>query len=326
MTEYIQEIEDEVAPSPFIPNTNVQWAWDSTSLGYFKTCPRLYQYIMIEGWEAKEESVHLRFGSEFHQAVEDYDKERAADLSHDEAVYDTLRELLIRTDGWDSDPDTRVGKYKNRRSLIRTVIWYLDSRENDNLQTYIQPNGHPAVEVTVRIELDYPNFVRRPDNGDPYVLTGHLDRVASDGVALYVEDHKTTTTTPGDYYFDQFSPNNQMSLYHILGETAYDTPIKGVIINAVQLMVDNARFVRGVTFRTDDQLKEWLNDLSGWLQLAERYAADGYWPQNDTACDKFGGCRFRSVCSKSPAIREVYLRSNFTQRAPEDRWNPLVIR
>ena len=42
--------------SPFLPATHIQYAWDSTSLGYLKTCPRLYQYIMIEGWQSQIES------------------------------------------------------------------------------------------------------------------------------------------------------------------------------------------------------------------------------------------------------------------------------
>ena len=51
---------------PFLPGTYVQWAWDSTCLGLIKTCPRLYQYTMIDGYVAKGESIHLRFGkSEF---------------------------------------------------------------------------------------------------------------------------------------------------------------------------------------------------------------------------------------------------------------------
>lgn len=50
--------------SPFLPGTKIQYAWDSTSIGYLKTCPRLYQYTIIEGWQSKGESLHLRFGSE----------------------------------------------------------------------------------------------------------------------------------------------------------------------------------------------------------------------------------------------------------------------
>jgi hypothetical protein len=50
----------DTVQSPFLPGTKIQFAIDSTSLGYLKTCPRLYEYIMIEGWSPKDDSVHLQ--------------------------------------------------------------------------------------------------------------------------------------------------------------------------------------------------------------------------------------------------------------------------
>ena len=48
------------APSPFLPGTKIQYALDSTSLGNFKTCPRLYYYTNILGWQPKEETMVRR--------------------------------------------------------------------------------------------------------------------------------------------------------------------------------------------------------------------------------------------------------------------------
>jgi hypothetical protein len=44
---------------------------------------------------------------------------------------------------------------------------------------------------------------------------------------------------------------------------------------------------------------------------------------NDTACDKYGGCEFREVCSKSPSVRDKFLKADFKQEEP---WNPLIPR
>src|ERR1700751_2496520 len=82
--EAIESIEEE-APSPFLLSTNIQYAWDATSLELLKRCPRLYYYIMIEGWSTEEENVHLRFGIEFHRALHDYELERAANIPHEDA-------------------------------------------------------------------------------------------------------------------------------------------------------------------------------------------------------------------------------------------------
>ena len=119
-----------------------------------------------------------------------------------------------------------------------------------------------------------------------------------------------------------------MSLYSFGGKVVLDAPIRGVMINAVQILLEHPynRFVRGFTFRNQDQLEEWLTGLSRWLQLAEWFAINETWPQNDCSCDKYGGCRFREVCSKAPSVRHIYLNSNFIKLPPEERWNPMKAR
>jgi len=83
-------------PSCFLSGSFTQYAWDSTSLGYLKTCPRLYYYHMICGYIAKDESIHLRFGSEYHSAIQDFEIHRASGLQFEDALRETIRLLLIR--------------------------------------------------------------------------------------------------------------------------------------------------------------------------------------------------------------------------------------
>jgi hypothetical protein len=296
----------------FLPETNIQFAWDATTLSDFKRCPKLYEYLYIDGWRQKEESVHLRFGAEYHRALQDYDKLRVEGIKHDEAVFHVVKGLVYRTEDWNPDH-----KYKNRDFLVRTAIWYLEEHKDDAAKVHILSNGKPAVELSFNFELDW-GF---PDQ--PYVLCGHLDKIVDFGGEMFVMDHKTTTTTPGDYYFDQFEPDNQMTLYTLAGRVVYEMPVRGVIINAAQIMIDSTRFVRGMTYRTPDQLEEWVQDLHHWFDLAHKYAEREYWPMNDTACDKYGGCKFRNICSKSPSVRHRFLEANFEKGEP---WNPLKVR
>ncbi len=315
-----------VVQSKFLPGTLIQFAWDSTSLGALKTCPRLYQYTMIEGWTPKGENIHLRFGIEYHQALQDYDVSRAAGINHDDAVHDTLRALLHRIYDWDPSPndEKRSEKSKSKANLIRTVLWYLDKYEDDPAKTYIMDNGKPAVELSFKFELDWgPTVLDSISSPQPYLLCGHLDRVVSFSGHLYVMDRKTTTTTPGSYFFDQFEPNNQMSLYTLASQVLFESPIRGVIIDVAQIAVDFSRYVRGFTYRTPDQLEEWTKDLEFWFNLAESYAEANYWPMNEASCYNFGGCKFRGICSKSPQVREAFLRSEFEKGEP---WNPLKSR
>lgn len=312
--------------SPFLPGTYIQYAYDSTTLGLLKTCPRLYQYTMIDGYVAKGESIHLRFGQEYHQALQDYDIARATGIPHEDAIHSSISELVRRTHDWSVDETVKPGKYKNRQTLVSLVLDYLDHYVDDPAETYIKSDGKPAVELSFRFELDWgPGNLGDTDSvTHPYLLCGHMDRVVTFNDQLFVMDHKTTVTTPSQYYFNQYEPHNQMTLYTIAGQVVLNAPVKGVIVRAAQILLDKEnRFVSGFTLRTPDQLEEWMNDLRLHLERAEDYATRGYWPMNDTACDKFGGCKFRGVCSKSPSVREIYLNSDFEQLPLEERWNPL---
>lgn len=345
--------------SCFLPGTNIQYALDSTSLGYLKTCPRLYQYIMIDGWSSNEESIHLRFGIEYHQALHDYELAKAQGEEHTAAVVKTTNLLAQRLTTY-HEPDQFAKpsiKNKSKANLVRTVLWYLDKFADDPAETIILDDGRPALEVSFKFELDWGpspkykcrqctatsngkevdwnsnhcgepcNFVMHPNDGieikQPYLLCGHLDRLVTYANETFVMDRKTTTTTLGDYYFAQFEPNNQMTLYTIAGKVVLGTTIRGVIIDAAQVLVSESKFQRAFTYRTEDGLQEWLHGLKSLLAQAEQYATEGFWPMNDTACDKFGGCRFRDICSKSPRVRENFLKGSFKQLPQEERWNPL---
>ncbi len=288
-----------------------QFAWDSTSLGSLKTCPRKYQYVMLENWRPKNTSYHLTFGIWFHKGPEIYDKLRAGGLGHEDALRTALREVMEGTEGWESgDPK------KNRENLLRTIVWYLDQYEHDPVSTYLLPNGAPAVELSFRF---YPNIEVA---GEQILLCGHLDKVGVIDDRLYVMDKKTTGSAMGEYFFHQFNPNSQMSLYTIAGKVVLEKPISGVIIDGAQIGATFSRFGRGFTHRTSVQSAEWLRDLEFHIGTAARCAKEGYWPQNDAACGMYGGCDFREICGKDPAVREAFLSSSFERV----EWNPLESR
>jgi hypothetical protein len=293
---------------------------------------------MIDGWQSRDESIHLRFGIEYHTALQEYAIARAKGINHEDAIHDTIRSLHGRIYNWSVDRSTRAGKYKNRESIVSLVVDYLDHFVDDPAETFILESGDPAVELSFRLELDWgPSAdadnaaaLRASDvrttiedaspslnAAQPYLLCGHLDRIVTYCDNLYVMDHKTSMSTISGYYFNQWSPSNQMTLYTYAGNIVLHSPVKGVIISAAQIKLEEPNaFQRGFTYRTPDQLSEWTDDLRFWLGQAEAFATANYWPQNDTSCGKFGGCKFREVCSKSPQVRETYLAASFDKVDP----------
>jgi len=292
--------------SPFHTGTHMQYAWDSTSLGWFKSCPRKYYYHMIEQWNSPEMGPNLSFGIFYHSALEEYDHARAEGLNHDESVFRATFRALKDSFGWESDHT-----YKNRFNLIRSVIWYCEHFKDDPAKTIILESGKPAVELSFRLQVD-----------DDLILCGHLDRVVEFQESFYVMDRKTSSSTISSYYFEGYAPDNQMSLYTLASQIIYKTPVKGVIIDAAQIAVGFTRFERGFTYRTKTQLDEWLDETRLWVKQAHVCAESNHWPMNDKSCHQYGGCEFRRICSKSPEVRDRFLESDFKKR----EWNPLVPR
>lgn len=293
----------------------LQLAVDSTSLGEFKICPRRYYYSIICGFA--HESVHLTFGILLHSACELYDHARAKGQRHDDALHAALRFALRWT--WNSElkrPWISEHKSKNRLGLIRALVWYLDQFAEDPLETIILANGKPAVELSFSFDSGY----LAQSTGERFVLCGHLDRLAKLNDTPYVIDRKTTEHTIDASYFAKYTPDNQFSLYTLAGKVVYEQPVRGLIVDAIQVGVTFARAVRGPVPRDDAMLDEWHRDLGHWLGEMEACAVEGHWPLNDKACGLFGGCPYRGICSKSPSSREQWLRSEFPTRR---QWDPL---
>ena len=298
---------------------NLQIAWDSTSLGAFKRCPRYYLLYIVEGHRSRGGNVNLDFGILLHKGKELFEKLRAAGFSHDEAVVRTVREIMLHT--WDSKkkrPWQTNDSYKNRFTLVRSLVWYFEEYKTDVLKTIILANGKPAVELS----FSFDTTARTRHSDETFSLCGHIDRLVDFNCYTYVSDVKSTKHELGERYYKQFTPHNQFSLYSIAPGITWHVPVKGIIVDAVQVQVGATKFGRDTVTRTDAQLQEWLRGFYHFAWQAESYAIDDFWPMNEESCDKYGGCPFRGVCSHSPQARRAWLAADFIRQP----WDPLQVR
>ena len=306
-----------------------QTAWDQTSLGELKLCPRRYQLSILQGWTPFHTNNHLTFGLHYAKANQVYQGAKAKGASHTEALQTTVTQTLLDT--WDSKlgrPWPSEDSSKNRGTLVRSIIWYYENFEDDPLETVVQSNGLPATEVSFRLDLGY----QAPD-GVAYTLTGHLDKVVTFQNQTWIVDQKTTRSSLDASYFARYTPDNQISAYSVAGRMIFDSNIAGVIIDAAQILVNGTRFQRGFIQRNEYQLDEWLKDVYFWIKQSEIYAEVGYYPMNDKNCGNVSidpktseisyGCPFREVCAcNNPETRDLLLHAHFKKRV----WDPLATR
>lgn len=311
--------------SPFSKKVpNLQLAWDSTSYGDLLKCPRYYEMRMIHGWTSKERKIDLEFGIWLHSGRERYYHARARGAPHEAALDEALQFVLLGTWNPETDRPWQGDNYKNRLTLARTLIWYCDKWEHDPLTTLILANSKPAVEVSFRFGLGFgpTGSVFEGDADEPqeeFLLCGHIDRLVDFSGRTWGSDLKSTRSGLDKFYFNQFSPDAQMTIYTIAGKVVLANKMAGMIVDACQIGVNFSRFGRALIERTPEQLDEFMRTFRVRMREAEYYARSNYWPMNEKACFR---CEFRGICSKSPSIREQWLKADFIKR----EWNPLKTR
>ncbi len=293
-------------------DSGFQYAWDSTSLSSFATCPRKYYYSMLQGWTSVNKSVHLIFGGHYASALEHFHKHRAADVTYEDAVRLVVREVLENT--WDREkmvPQDWMHASKTRDTLVRSIVWYLEQFKNDPMQTVILSDGKAAVEYSFSVNLS-----------EDYVYCGHIDRLVTYGDAsdVYVQDQKTSGAQITPRYFQGYSPDYQMTGYTWAGQIIFSTPVKGVVIDAAYVAVGFTAFGRQPVTRSEKQLEEFRTEALYYINSAKRCHEENYYPMNRTACGNYGGCEFRQICSAVPGVRSNLLEGEFKKR---DRWDPL---
>lgn len=298
----------------------VQFAWDSTSIKAYSTCPRYYQYQILEGWKPKHESPHLTFGGHVAKALERFHKFLAEDFDYEDALAETIRLAFIDTwyhkknkngervpgtgSAWISDQPT-----KTREALIRTLIWYFDNFQDNATKPVILASGKPAVELSFTFELN-----------ETMLLCGHMDQIVDHGGYEYVMDQKTTKATITPKFFEGFKPDDQTSMYTFIGRKVYHNPVRGMLIDGIQTGATFSRFERGFVLYSEGELEEWLEEKVIQIDEAQQRTRAGHFPMNRTACSNYGGCPFRKVCSHAPHLRKNFLAGDFHQN---DAWDPL---
>lgn len=288
---------------------NLPRVYDNTMLKILKECGYKHLLRTITGLREKKVHPRLRFGIEYHKTLEHYEYLKAGGMSVLEANDAACLAAMKRMVGFTSDDNSRT-----TLTLVRAVTWYVTKFASDPMKTYIRPNGKPAVELSFRVELPLLN----PD-GNPYLYCGHMDRVVEFDNGLYVDEYKTTGSALNERYFNQFSPDGQVSGYKYGGEIILSEPIKGVVIDACQLGVNFNRFQRRQIMRTKGQIDEWLQNTCSLIKEAERFTQENDYTMRETSCHNYGGCEFRPSCSKDPGVRRMYLKEDFEV----NYWNPL---
>lgn len=290
-------------------NPLLQLIWDATSLGTLRECPRKYYLQVIRGYTTKRAALALDFGIALHEGLELFYRNKAAGMSwaeNEESVIGFLLRHPLR-----ANIDKYEDSVRNSRTLIFATWDYIQNYKNEPCETMVFSDGTVGVELHFQFETDI-----ETGGGEKISLAGHIDRLTKQDLGIFIQDHKTTSMPLTQRYFDQYKPDTQMTLYTLAGDVVFATPIKGVMIDAIDLK--KGEFSRQMSLRSQEFCEEWLAELEMWIRVAEFYATRGIFPANDKSCHKYSGCPFKDYCTAPTGLREQILQEDFVKRV----WDP----
>ena len=275
---------------------------NASTFQVFKACPRKYLYEVLLANGKGADNPDLRFGSLIHQAKALFETNKARGATHDLALQGAFRFLLTET--WDharAKPGFTEDPLKNRATLLRTFVWYADQYRDDACVTTQLPSGRPAVEISFEF-----NSGVATESGEQITFCGTIDRIVTFNGATLVADTKTSSNARF-LTAQNYTPDGQFSLYVAAASVCFGIEADGILLDGIEVGPNGTGFRREIVPRPRGVIEEWLRDARAHLRRLSEAFARNEWPQNDSACGMYGGCRFRGVCGAAPAERQDIL-------------------
>jgi hypothetical protein len=265
----------------------------------------MYNWTNLQGYKSKAYGMATGFGSAVHEGLEVLDIQKFKGATKDEAVVAAIKHVLLE---FGEALNLSEDKARGLTAALRAITWRAEEFWEDLFEIATMPDGEPCLEQ--RFEVPF-------GNGE-YRFSGRIDKVVQLEGKLYLCDVKTTKTTLNSNYFGNFMPNNQVFSYLWAAREVLGLDVAGFIIDAVQTGVHFTRFDRSVYNVPTDLIMEWYKDAMHTLDTSTNYFNKQYYPADFTACNNYGGCRFKEVCSASPDRRNLFLDNDFDKQPHPD--------
>ncbi len=275
---------------------------DNYQLSMFQTCPSKYDLRMNHKWTTRRQGAALGFGQLLHLGLEVW-----------YASHDIEAAIQMIKDNW--PPNHPPDDFRNMEKCISVMREYVQCYPSELFRVVGHGTDQPMLEVNFTLPLlGADGSHLQTFDGHKIYYGGIFDMLMDFNGQLYVVDHKTTTQL-GDYYFEQYKPNNQITGYIWGAGHLTDRRVGGAMINAIGLMKKSpTKFKRHYTVRSPEDIADWVVSVQHVCNLLRIAHNTGEWPKFTSACTLYGRCEFHSVHVLSGADHQQrYLETMFTQ-------------
>lgn len=248
----------------------------------YQRCHKYWYWKYARGLEPLSRSPALIFGESGHEGLEEW--------------YTAMREGLPLANRRDRFRDAFIAALDTRKDLYE----YRDTFETDKQRAHqivdqycleYPDEGFTVLGTELLLDYVYPDGKR---------TTGRLDLVIKDrqGVVKIV-DHKFTGWSLANFVKAQ-TASNQTAQYLNLWNFHYpEEPAYNVVYNVIRNYKGTVNFARPISFKTNEDLKDYLFDLEDVMaDLSGRLAdPNARWPKNTESCFLYNRpCPFLELC------------------------------
>ena len=307
---------------------------DSTMRSAFVSCPQKFFLEFCHGLRPRGVSVDLHAGGAFAASLEEYYKAIHLSNATDEGAAQRAHAAFMTYWGDFEIPEfKRTAKTKDRVwEAVESYIAQYPPR-TDTVQPFFAADGKPTFEYTFAIPLE-PIFDGHPDDelaqglgdnslfprhpsGSPFIYCGRFDMLGKLGDRPVVRDEKTTGSSIGQAWADQWNLRSQFMGYAWACQQA-GISLDTVVVRGLAIQKTQIVHAEAVKTYPDYMIAKWHEQLRRDLWRLRRSWDEGYFDLAlGEACTSYGGCTFTNVCTSNTPENWF---SDFEVR----RWNPLV--
>lgn len=287
-----------------IPRVREHSIQDSTKVISFMTCPRLYFFEYVLGWQTETPNNHLAFGIAWHHAQEVL-------LTEGYGAEQVLKAHRVFLDSYRKHypPETDdLFHPKTPDNALIVLANYANKYKNDHREFEIL---HVEIGGKIAINMEQALYFK-------------MDTICNGPQGHFSLEHKTASSF---YMWEmQWPLSIQVGTYtHVLHCLFPDEEIVGVVMNGVafkkvkkgwdqiasgqKLSVEPPfDFMRLPMRRNKSQMNTWLWTVQFWLDMIQQ---NFHWledctpddpflsafPMNSTNCTKYNGCPWHDFCN-----------------------------
>lgn len=290
---------------------------DSSKIADYLTCPRMFFFRHILGWQREGTNLHLSFGSLWHEAMEylllngyTVQNVEQAMQSFEQAYFNLFTEEQALTNGQKTPAEART-------MLLR----YIEQFPNDLVQNKVE-----ATELGGVIPLNENSSIAF--KMDSILLT-------KDGSAVFSLEHKTASREMNTWFEEWNSRFQLFTYYYVLTALYPEIQNRSIIVNVGLFRKTNPEFKRLRIVKTKDQMLSWFWTVNTILlsiqHELEQYRQTSYeqkpiltvFPMNVQNCIQYASkCKYFDLCHTWANPIKVF-GTNPPEGFHTEYWNPL---